>query len=239
MFCKKCGKQVKDGAMFCTYCGTKIMPVGESQSGVEETPKIQPIQRTQPPVTMQMPEQQSDRGNKSLVIPIIIASVCVLVVIGGIFLVLRLNSKSDEKLVVENIAEDNEVDRTDMFDDFSSEETEQDIESDTDISQQEDVESEEIVEETSQYVLPNSDSAYLTKSDLYGLTKEECRLARNELYARHGRKFDDEGLQEYFNSKDWYQGYIEPSDFNDSVLNDYEIANRDLIVQYEEEMGYR
>lgn len=35
------------------------------------------------------------------------------------------------------------------------------------------------------------------------------------------------------------EGYIEPSDFNDSVLNDYEIANRDLIVQYEEEMGYR
>lgn len=217
MFCKKCGKQVKEGAMFCTYCGTKIMPS----------------------VSIQMPKEQSDSGNKSLVIPIIIAAFGILVAAGAIFFVLHLNSKTDEDLV---ITKDEKSEQTNTIDDFSSEEIEQDIVSDSyeaDISHQEDVESEGVEEKTSQYVLPNSDSAYLTKSDLYGLTQEECRFARNELYARHGRKFADEGLQEYFNSKDWYQGYIEPSDFNDSVLNDYEIANRDLIVQYEEEMGYR
>lgn len=241
MFCKKCGVKLKDGAVFCTNCGTKIMPVGQSQSGVEEAPKIQPIQYAQPSVSMPMPEKQSDSGSKSLLIPIIIVTVCILVLAGGLFFVLH-NNKADEKLVVEDIAEDAEEDQTDAVDDFSSEAIEEDVVSDAneaDISQQEDTVSDEIEEEVSQYVLPNSDSAYLTKSDLYGLTQEECRLARNELYARHGRKFDDEGLQEYFNSKDWYQGYIDPSDFNDSVLNEYEIANRDLIVQYEEEMGYR
>lgn len=214
MFCKKCGKQVKDGAVFCAYCGTKIMPKGQSKSG---------------------------SGNKSLTIPIVVAAICILVVTGAIFVVLYLNN-TDEKLVAEDITKEDDVEQTDTIDDFSSEEIEQDIVSDSneaDSSQQEDTLSDEIVEEASQYVLPDSDSTYLTKSDLYGLTQEDCRLARNELYARHGRKFDDEGLQEYFNSKDWYQGYIEPSDFNDSVLNDYEIANRDLIVQFEEEMGYR
>ena len=98
---------------------------------------------------------------------------------------------------------------------------------------------EEEIEEASEYILENSDSQYLTKDDLYGMTADECRLARNELYARHGRKFDDEELQSYFDACGWYQGTIDASDFQESMLNDIEIANRDLIVEYEKEMGYR
>lgn len=98
---------------------------------------------------------------------------------------------------------------------------------------------EEPEEEPSEYILEYSDSKYLTEDDLEGMTKEECRLARNELYARHGRKFDDEGLQNYFNSCSWYHGTIDASDFSESMLSDIEIANRDLIVEYEKEMGYR
>ena len=51
--------------------------------------------------------------------------------------------------------------------------------------------------------------------------------------------FSDEVLQEYFNMKDWYDPWISPDDFQESMLNDYEIYNRDLIVEYEKEMGYR
>ncbi len=88
------------------------------------------------------------------------------------------------------------------------------------------------------YILPGSDSTYLSRSDLEGLSSDELRLARNELYARHGRKFDDPTLQEYFNSKDWYNGTIDPNDFSDeSMLNNYEVANRDLILAYESEIG--
>lgn len=93
--------------------------------------------------------------------------------------------------------------------------------------------------EKEEYILPESDSRYLDIEELYGLSKEECRIARNELFARHGRKFADEELQDYFNSCSWYHGTIEPDDFDDSVLNDYEVYNRDLIVEYEEEQGYR
>lgn len=93
--------------------------------------------------------------------------------------------------------------------------------------------------EESQYILPDSASRYLTMEDLEGLTKEECRIARNELFARHGRLFTDEELQAYFNQLDWYQGTIQPNDFDDSVFNEYEVANRDLITQFEEQQGYR
>ena len=98
---------------------------------------------------------------------------------------------------------------------------------------------ETVDEDVADYILPNSDSRYLTKSDLEGLSKEECRLARNELYARHGRKFDDEALTNYFSQFDWYHPTIDPDNFDESILNDVEIANRDLIVQFEEELDLR
>lgn len=54
-------------------------------------------------------------------------------------------------------------------------------------------------EEEAEYILPESASRLLTEADLENLTQEDLRIARNEIYARHGRKFLDEGLQEYFN----------------------------------------
>ena len=76
-----------------------------------------------------------------------------------------------------------------------------------------------------EYILPDSDSRYLTE-------------ARNEIYARHGRRFVDAGLQRYFDSCSWYSGTIDPADFSDSVFNEYERANSRLIVEYERAHGY-
>lgn len=87
----------------------------------------------------------------------------------------------------------------------------------------------------SEYILPDSDKRYLTRSDLVSLTDEELRIARNEIYARHGRKFNDSSLQNYFNSCSWYVGTVEPDDFNTSWFNDYEMKNKDFILSYEEE----
>lgn len=94
-----------------------------------------------------------------------------------------------------------------------------------------------------EYILPNSDSTYLDNSDLSGLSARECRLARNEIYARHGRKFNDSSLQEYFDSQDWYTPKISATDWenrgDDSFLNKYELKNRKLIESYEYDQGYR
>lgn len=79
------------------------------------------------------------------------------------------------------------------------------------------------------YILPDSSSRYLTENEIRALSKDEMRLARNEVYARHGRKFSAEDLQAYFNSKSWYSGTVEPNNFDESVLNEYEKANLDLI----------
>lgn len=86
------------------------------------------------------------------------------------------------------------------------------------------------------YILPTSDSEYLDINDLEGLTKEGCRLARNEIYARHGRIFDSEDLQSYFEDRIWYQPLYTKDEFDEGCLNEYEVANRDLIVAYEKQL---
>ena len=90
----------------------------------------------------------------------------------------------------------------------------------------------------SEFILPDSSTRVLDKSELAGFTAEQCRLARNEIYAKHGRMFDDAGLQNYFNSRSWYHGTIPADRFSDTMLSDIEIQNRNLIITYEKEMGY-
>ena len=88
----------------------------------------------------------------------------------------------------------------------------------------------------SEYVLPDSDSRYYSESELLGMSAAELKLARNELYARHGRLFNNKELQSYFNSKSWYNGTIDPDSFDkrqEEIFNKYEKANRDLIVKLE------
>ena len=83
------------------------------------------------------------------------------------------------------------------------------------------------------YIFYDSDSRYLTSSDLSGLSSWELKLARNEIYARHGRLFKDSSIQGYFNSCSWYYGYISPDNFDDDVLNSVEVYNVKLIKKYE------
>lgn len=75
------------------------------------------------------------------------------------------------------------------------------------------------------YILPQSQTQYLTEADVRNLSCRELNYAKNEIYARRGRKFDSPELQRYFNSKSWYKGTIAPSNFSESVFNEIEKAN--------------
>jgi hypothetical protein len=87
------------------------------------------------------------------------------------------------------------------------------------------------------YVIPHSDERLLTDSDLSGLTDWELVLARNEIYARHGRKFQMAEFQDYFGAKSWYYGIYEPAEFDANVstlLSDIERKNIEFIQRYED-----
>ena len=86
------------------------------------------------------------------------------------------------------------------------------------------------------YLIPCSSTDYLTDKNLQWLSWEECTLARNEIYARHGRIFKTAEIAAYFKSKDWYAGTI-PSNVFDAneagYLSDVEYANTRFILDYE------
>lgn len=83
------------------------------------------------------------------------------------------------------------------------------------------------------YILPDSGTRKLTNSDLAGLDADELELARNEIYARAGRRFNTDYIQDYFDDKWWYVGTIEPEDFTEDMLNDVEKYNVNFIRNYE------
>lgn len=88
-----------------------------------------------------------------------------------------------------------------------------------------------------EYILPNSNTVKLTRDDLSGLSKEQLRLARNEIFARHGMIFGVADLDNYFGSKSWYQPSVTYDDFYDKVeMNLIEEANVALILDVEAEM---
>ncbi len=83
------------------------------------------------------------------------------------------------------------------------------------------------------YILPYSSDEYLTEEDIEDLSLQEINYAKNEIYARHGRKFDSVELQEYFESKSWYRGTIDAKDFSESELSKIERANVQLLKERE------
>lgn len=91
------------------------------------------------------------------------------------------------------------------------------------------------------YLLSESDSRRYTEAEIkeMGMSTWELCLARNEIYARHGRKFKNEKIQEYFDNKDWYEGIYSPEEFDamTSPLNDIERANAETIQSYERAIG--
>lgn len=87
--------------------------------------------------------------------------------------------------------------------------------------------------EESDYIIPDSNSRYLTMADVEELSLREINYAKNEIYARHGRRFASKELQNYFNSKPWYKGTVDAENFDGSVFNAYERANADFLSEVE------
>lgn len=96
------------------------------------------------------------------------------------------------------------------------------------------------------FVFADSNSRYLTEAEVYALQNMEeydfqtmLGFARNELYARHGFAFNDNGeYYPFYMQYDWYKN-VEHHVVKDSEFNEYEKANRDLIVGIERKLGYR
>ena len=91
----------------------------------------------------------------------------------------------------------------------------------------------------SDYIIPFSSDRLITEADVnrLGLTVQEINYAKNEIYARHGRKFKSAELTAYFNRQSWYYGYIEPECFTDNYLTTIEQKNVYFLTELEAKRG--
>ncbi len=78
------------------------------------------------------------------------------------------------------------------------------------------------------FVFPDSAERLLKKAEIIRLSPRMLRIARNEIYARHGHVFRDQALDKFFKTRKWYQ----PSD-RESTLSETEKANVVLMASCE------
>ena len=217
MFCTKCHAENNNDDKYCWQCGYPLQ--GEPTKTV----------------------------NKIIIIGVVIF--CLLI---RIMFFLLLSNKRDRSIVTYNPQQEEVADNGQNEENITEEVTQQEKdtiqeeeyeptetqEEDTyaeeeiypqDNSQEDEIQSEPL----SDYILPDSSIRILADSEMQSLTKEELRLARNEIYARHGRRFDDQNLQDYFEQKAWYVGSIDPEDFKESWLSNIEKQNIKTIEKYE------
>jgi hypothetical protein len=76
------------------------------------------------------------------------------------------------------------------------------------------------------FIFSDSDRRLLTPADLRGLSNEDLRIARNEIFARRGRYFESADLKARFERFPWYS----PNTWNPK-LNSIEEANVALLDQ--------
>lgn len=89
---------------------------------------------------------------------------------------------------------------------------------------------------------PQTKERPLEAMELKGMNQTDLSIARNEIFARHGRKFEDPFLQAVFARKTWYAPQYEGEEFTglqEGLLNSYEKENLKQIIAYEKKMGYR
>lgn len=87
------------------------------------------------------------------------------------------------------------------------------------------------------FILPYSNVQYYDEAFLSTFTDKQLKFARNEITARHGRKFVTAELQNYFETTPWYEAKYEPTYFDNYIfdtMNQFEKGNMETIKKIEQ-----
>ncbi len=244
--CPKCGMVIRRNIRFCTNDGTPLPQEIMDLFAQKERPKRQAPDKA----------GKNHEGKTGILLPVALTAVVTTLIVSAVIIIfMDFNDEygkddvwhGQETAEIEMIAEEDELSEESSLDENTTETTEE-LESVEETipemyaesqkeSEDEYAFAEMELEKRLLYFITHSDSEYFTEEALEGFDAEMCRLARNGIYARRGRMFYDKELQSYFEQYDWYVPAIAPDDFEETMLNSYEIENRDLIVEYEKNMN--
>lgn len=89
-----------------------------------------------------------------------------------------------------------------------------------------------------EFIFPDSDKKYLSEDEIRLKNVDEMMIGRNEIFARHGYIFGEDGLKQHFEGTSWYKGTVPAEQFNsEQIFNDFEKKNVELIKQVEDEIN--
>lgn len=281
MKCARCGEKLKDNALFCENCGTKVQQSKNENSEaktqkmnsaqlhesgsqastskpdtsgvdvsayltVEQSLPMQPaVQQTTPMPSVAAQEQKATSyvvqptanvqdNQEKVKVPIIVAVVAAVIALVAVFI-----------LIVTFVFGGSEPTANESAKGYAAQK-EQELASNSATNQQKESAAqpsssssiEDVINSPNGFILPESDSRYYSDSELNALTDYQLYLARNEIYARYGRGFKNQDLQDYFHNKNWYTVQYSPDAFDSiDALNDFEKKNAEAILAIEKRRG--
>lgn len=259
MKCSACGSEIDGNLLFCPTCGEMNRKTPPVESGLvpepvaaapfveQDTEKNAPVapypasvEVSRVPVqdAQVVVEPSSGNGRKKTLL-VIVAVLC----ISAVALCIALFGGSSKPIPASTAVSSNgasvQADESSVVSSSSSDSDRQGsaTASSSGGANEAQVEKESDREEEKSYILADSDSRYYGKAELEAMDLRDLYLARNEIFARHGRGFKNEDLQQYFESKEWYSQRYSPIEFDsmDTPLNDCELKNSELMLQVEQE----
>lgn len=251
MFCTNCGAQLPDGSKFCTACGaplsggaaggdsekTRVVPTAAA-ARASETASWGPLPPAAPP---QQPWVAPKRSGRGLVAAAVITSVLALAAVVALVVVvidpfglhlLDGPAPAAEQLQADTTATD---EQGTAEPDAPAEPAEPAAPAEPEPAPEPDSEP---TTDAGAYVLPDSATRLYSADELSGLSDWELYIARNEIYARHGREFQNQDLRDYFGQQPWYTPRYTPEEFDSlGLLNDTERQNASTILSVEQARG--
>lgn len=227
MFCRQCGKELNDGAKFCSGCGSKITSV--QPEFIQDNYNTN--RSSMDPSSVSVRTNQQNGMSKGLIVAIVLVGIAIIAVIIAVVVVITSKFFANktgniDDVIYSEVIEEELLDGDDMYDD------------DLDDYDYYDDYYDDYYEDTSwEYVFPDSDVRRLTHSDLMPIANDKFMLAvaRNEMYARYGYQFTtNQAMIEYFSSKSWYYPTTTDQRAIYSRFTQIEKDNIDLIKSYEE-----
>ena len=251
MFCSNCGHELPEGTKFCPECGT---PSGDGTTGAVSMGNARDIQHG--------PAAAAGRRRPAGLAVVAGVMALLAVVCVGVFVVganpfgrpapeepVAQEEPAEQEEPSEQEPADSELEFTAQDDDRSKTGDEDAAEKDErpadsadeqDDAEEPDDSDVDTTPTSGDYLLPDSDSHVYTAQELSGMSDWELYIARNEIYARHGRCFNNDDLQSYFDGKSWYSRQISPEAFDHRaglLLNATELKNAETILSVEQARG--
>lgn len=244
MFCPNCGTRLPDRARFCTTCGARAASAGTNRSpqasGISDTSPLPIINASsvQPrQAGLFTPETVSTSHNHSgSLLPLMLVAIVAIVAIA--FSAAALLNFASSGQAPKEPTQATDTDSAAVSHEPTA--VSPDTEALADVSPTDYDDTFSDTRHTNEYVLSDSSARRYTAAELSPLSDWELYLARNEIYARHGREFANADLQRHFEATSWYRPSYTPEEFDASasdLLSDVERVNIDTILSIEQERG--